>query len=372
MTVRYHAPPRHARARLPMHRRLDPGRPAALPGRSPAPASMPRSASFCSTPSPRSRSRSRSPSKPSSKRAPTTPTGSRASHVERARQRAELARRRYLAVDPDNRLVADTLEADWNDALRAHQAAQDDYERASHPPPTPRSTMTPKARIRQLAADFPALWADPDTPQRERKRIARLLIEDVTLTQHRPDPPPRPLPRRTHHQPHPPDRRRTPGRPARPTPTRSPQLDRLLDDHTDADTAAAAQPAGHRSGTDQPFTARIVLELRRDHGFPSHAERLRARGLLTPTEIADRLAVHTNHDQRLAARRPAHLPQGQRQERAALRAARARRPQARQTAAAGGSTIQTRTHPINPKRCTMKPTPLLCGSAGSHVWIDKP
>ena len=51
--------------------------------------------------------------------------------VERARHRADLARRRYLAVDPDNRLVADSLEADWNDALRALQAAREDYERAS-------------------------------------------------------------------------------------------------------------------------------------------------------------------------------------------------------------------------------------------------
>jgi DNA invertase Pin-like site-specific DNA recombinase len=46
----------------------------------------------------------------------------RKSHVQRAHQRAELARRRYLQVDPENRLVADTLEADWNDALRAQQA----------------------------------------------------------------------------------------------------------------------------------------------------------------------------------------------------------------------------------------------------------
>jgi DNA invertase Pin-like site-specific DNA recombinase len=55
----------------------------------------------------------------------------RASHVERARHHAELARRRYLSVDPDNRLVADTLEADWNDKLRQLQTAQDDYEHAS-------------------------------------------------------------------------------------------------------------------------------------------------------------------------------------------------------------------------------------------------
>ncbi|MBV9765981.1 MAG: hypothetical protein JOZ48_14135 [Acidobacteriaceae bacterium] len=51
--------------------------------------------------------------------------------VERARPRAELARRRFLAVDPSNRLVAGTLEADWNEALRALQAAQDDYDNAT-------------------------------------------------------------------------------------------------------------------------------------------------------------------------------------------------------------------------------------------------
>jgi len=55
----------------------------------------------------------------------------RRSHVERARHRAELARRRYLAVDPDNRLVADSLEAEWNDVLRQHRDAEDGYERTS-------------------------------------------------------------------------------------------------------------------------------------------------------------------------------------------------------------------------------------------------
>ncbi|MGH9150091.1 MAG: hypothetical protein ACRD0F_07105, partial [Acidimicrobiales bacterium] len=53
----------------------------------------------------------------------------RRQHVERARHAAEQARRRYLAVDPDNRLVAANLEADWNEALRALTRAQEDYER---------------------------------------------------------------------------------------------------------------------------------------------------------------------------------------------------------------------------------------------------
>ena len=104
----------------------------------------------------------------------------RASHVERARHRADLARRRYLAVDPGNRLVATTLEADWNAALRALQAAQDDYDNATAA--TAALTEDDKARIRALAADFPALWTNPATPQRERKRMARLLIDDVTIT----------------------------------------------------------------------------------------------------------------------------------------------------------------------------------------------
>lgn len=101
-------------------------------------------------------------------------------HVERARHRADLARRRYLAVDPDNRLVADSLEAAWNDALRALQAAREDYERASE---TAAAALTDQIRhqIQSLATDFPALWSNPHTPQRDRKRMVRLLVDDVTL-----------------------------------------------------------------------------------------------------------------------------------------------------------------------------------------------
>ena len=55
-------------------------------------------------------------------------------------------------------------------------------------------------------------------------------------------------------------------------------LDRLLDTHTDAQTANALNAAGHRSGEGKPFTARIVLEARRSNKLPSHAERLRAKG----------------------------------------------------------------------------------------------
>jgi len=214
----------------------------------------------------------------------------RRGHVERARHRADLARRRYLAVDPDNRLVADSLEADWNDALRALQTARDDYERASAAAAT---TLTEdlKAKIRCLATDFPALWSNPDTPQRDRKRMVRLLVNDVTL--HKTDrihlhvrfrggqthsltvaiPPKAWQLRQTH-------------------PDTLAALDRLLDTCTDAQTADALNAAGHRSGENKPFTARIVLEARRSNNLPSHTDRLRANGLLTNTELAARLGVH--------------------------------------------------------------------------------
>ena len=215
----------------------------------------------------------------------------RRGHVERARYRADLARCRYLAVDPGNRLVATTLEADWNDALRALQAAQDDYDNATTA--TAALTGTDKARIRALAADFPALWSDPATPQRERKRMARLLLDDVTMTKTD----------RIHL-----DVRFRGGQTTSldiPIPLPSWQLrqtrpevlaalDRLLEDHTDAQAAAALNAAGHRSGEGKPFTGRIVLELRRSHQLPSHADRLRARGLLTLAETADRLGVHVS------------------------------------------------------------------------------
>ncbi len=212
----------------------------------------------------------------------------RHSHVERARHRAELARRRYLGVDPDNRLVADSLEADWNDALRQLRDAQDDCDRAA----AAASALSDehKTKIRALAADFPALWRDPSTPQRERKRMIRLLVEDVTL-----------------------DKtdvihlhvRFKGGQTTSftiPIPPRAWQLyqtdaetlallDGLLDDHTDAEVAAALNTAGHRTGHGQPFTSRVVLHLRRNHGFPSHRQRLRSAGKLSVEEMASALGV---------------------------------------------------------------------------------
>ncbi len=213
----------------------------------------------------------------------------RHAHVERARHHADVARRRYLSVDPDNRLVADTLEADWNDALRQLRDAQDDCDRATQAATA--LSDEHKAKIRSLAANFPAVWSDPATPQRERKRMIRLLVEDVTIDrtdvlhlhvrfkggQTTSITTPIPLKAWQAHQ------------------TNADTLallDRLLDDHTDAGVADALNHAGHLTGHAQPFTSRIVLHLRRNHQLPSRHDRLRAAGKLTISEIADALGVH--------------------------------------------------------------------------------
>jgi DNA invertase Pin-like site-specific DNA recombinase len=102
-------------------------------------------------------------------------------HLERARYEADLARRRFLAVEPENRLVARNLEKDWNEKL----AAVEQLERQRTALPTaaaPRLSPEERQRILNLAEDLPALWHAPTTTATERKQLLRLLVKDVTLT----------------------------------------------------------------------------------------------------------------------------------------------------------------------------------------------
>jgi len=215
----------------------------------------------------------------------------RRQHVERARHAAEQSRRRYMAVDPDNRLVAVNLEADWNEALRVLTSAQEDYERQS----AKASPLAEKdrARIVALASDFPKLWSDPRTPQRERKRMVRLLIEDVTLSRDGA------ITAKVRFRGGPttdldvtvglsaPDARRTPALVVA-------EIDRLLDHHTEADIADQLNEAGIISGTGQSFHSGIVHHIRVKHGLDPREQRLRTRGLFDLAETAERLGVCTS------------------------------------------------------------------------------
>jgi hypothetical protein len=78
----------------------------------------------------------------------------RRQHLERTRYDAELARKRYMTVDPDNRLVADALEAEWNEKLRIHADVVADYEKRSKEQTASLDAET-RRRILELAEQFP-------------------------------------------------------------------------------------------------------------------------------------------------------------------------------------------------------------------------
>ena len=99
----------------------------------------------------------------------------RHAQVERAQYECELAQRRYMRVDPDNRLVAASLEAQWNEKLRALNEAQQEYERR-RAQDTRVLTDEQRSRMLALSSDFPRLWGDPATSDRDRKRMVRLLV----------------------------------------------------------------------------------------------------------------------------------------------------------------------------------------------------
>jgi DNA invertase Pin-like site-specific DNA recombinase len=217
--------------------------------------------------------------------------GLRRAQLERARHEAELARRRYLKVDPDNRLVADALEAEWNARLRHLHQLQNEHEEQRK---ADEQLLDAGAheRIRALAADFPRVWNDPKTSALERKRMAALLIEDVTLAKaseiavhvrwrggqttsfsvERP-------------------RSMALVRKTRPEVVAA--IDELLETCTDRQAAQRLNELGHRNWKQERFTMKKVSCVRRAYQLNSRFERLRARGLLTGAEMAARLAVST-------------------------------------------------------------------------------
>ncbi len=214
----------------------------------------------------------------------------RAAHVERARYLADLARRRYLAVDPANRLVAGTLEADWNTALRALSDAQAAYDKAREQHD---GTLTPaqKARISQLVTDLPGIWNDPATPMRERKRIARLLLTDVTVT--------RTSDTITAHVRLAGGQTRTitlpvpePAWKIRQTKASTiAEIDKLLDHHTCAEIAGILRRRGLPNGEGRPFTPTMVQRVIRTYQLRSRRQRLLDTGLIPLTQMAGQLGV---------------------------------------------------------------------------------
>ena len=213
----------------------------------------------------------------------------RSAQLERARYEAELARRRYIKVDPDNRLVAGALEADWNARLRQLDALQQAHEQRQAQD-LALLDESAQQRIRALAQDFPRVWNDEHTSAVERKRMLALLLEDVTLvvdeqinihvrwrggrTQSLEAARPRPM------------------SVIRKTPDHVVQLiDELLESGSNRQVALKLNELGHCNWRGEAFTAKKVELVRNSYGLKSRYERLRERGMLTGEEVGKLLGV---------------------------------------------------------------------------------
>ena len=219
----------------------------------------------------------------------------RALRIQRLEYEAGLAQRRYYAADPANRLVAAPLERDWNERLRELDEAVREREQRRAARDEELSARQVR-RMEELAADFACVWDAAGTGNADRKRLLRLLVEDVTLTRDgyevivalrlrggkalqldpvdlpRPPSVKRPL-----------------------CPATLALLDRTLDTHSDEEAAEVLNKAGFRHWSGEPYTLRRVYRLRARVGMPGHRERQQARwheqGYLTAGAMASQLGI---------------------------------------------------------------------------------
>jgi len=221
--------------------------------------------------------------------------------VERARYEAELARRRFLAIDPENRLVGRTLERDWEAKLAEVERLE--QESATRPAPLVR-LVDPEERagILALAQDLPALWQAATTTHADRKQLLGFLIKDIFLT--RADATIEvsirwqteactvvsiPRPQRSC------DARRT-------DPVALARLRALAADTPDRRIAEILNQEGFRSGTGRQFTQNIVKQLRYTYSIVSGcpegpaacAEGCRADGRCSSKAAAEILNVNVS------------------------------------------------------------------------------
>jgi DNA invertase Pin-like site-specific DNA recombinase len=100
--------------------------------------------------------------------------------VERARYEADRSARQYHACEPENRLVARTLERRWDESLRAVRQLETEFERFTRTQPRPLGEAE-RERILRLAGEVPSLWRAPTTTPVDRRQVVRLLIDRVVL-----------------------------------------------------------------------------------------------------------------------------------------------------------------------------------------------
>jgi DNA invertase Pin-like site-specific DNA recombinase len=207
--------------------------------------------------------------------------------VERARYDAIRAERAFHACEPENRLVARSLETRWETKLRELADAEAELAAQNAPAPEPS-----REQIEQLARDVPALWAAQTTTEKDRKRLLRALIADVTITS---QPDSRELRvgirwRSGAAEQHTIQRPQTRADVTRTAPEVVELTSRLASEHTNAQIAEQLNAAGLRTSSGGPFAAEHVQWIRWRHKIP-YPTTWAHDGELTVHEIAERLGV---------------------------------------------------------------------------------
>lgn len=101
--------------------------------------------------------------------------------LDRVRYETQIAERRYKAVDPDNRVVARTLERDWEEKLREAERVEREHVEVRQREKVD-LTDDDRAQILALARDLPRVWRASTTTPAQRKNLLRMLVREVSLT----------------------------------------------------------------------------------------------------------------------------------------------------------------------------------------------
>ncbi len=208
--------------------------------------------------------------------------------IAKLQYEADLAGRQYMHVDPANRLVAGTLEKNWNDKLAQLQIARDELDRKYKKPLALEPGL--KDHLLELVKDFSKVWHNPKISQRDKKRIVRLMIEDVTLIKgemitikirwkggaHIVMDVPVPLSA--------PMERMTPLKAIE-------RIKELSTSFTVKQIAAILNREGYMTGTKQKFSARNLQQIISSYGIKTYYWHLREKGKLTSKEMAEMLGI---------------------------------------------------------------------------------
>jgi DNA invertase Pin-like site-specific DNA recombinase len=217
-------------------------------------------------------------------------------YLERTRYEAARAEEAFHQCDPKNRLVARTLEERWEGTLKALAEA----EKALATAQSQVAPLPPRAELEALASDLPRLWHAPTTSDKDRKRLLRALVTDVTLISEPGDP--------VHigiHWRSGATEALMVARPPLPwrTPPGAVELIKRLHEQSNDDLVKELAAAGFRTGGGRPFDRRAVRWVRMAYDIPSPPEPRLAPGEVTVAEVARQLDVPDDVVYYLIARR---------------------------------------------------------------------